>query len=288
MGVFLFILATGVLSGCVGTKTFHEVARAGDTVAVAAGWKHHFTRDNITVTITPSSGAPVVLPPNDQAVRAVINLYPDPVSSLLVSAETGQNLTPSAQTYASLVSSNFTKGDKDWWQTTAFIDLPATLPAGIATISISNPQGESVSSEVEIVSGPGRPNLFQSTTGSLTDSQLASMERVGHYAVGFTGSVIPFAIQLDLIHDPDLDQGGTGRAYVVNPRGDIKNVAWKNTGVNLRVILTPAKGTALGNMKDFKFYVSGGITGLQVLNVKAFDINGVPVTGVTASLTPGG
>lgn len=283
--VFLFLLALGVLSGCAGTRTFHEAARAGDTVALAAGWKQDFKRSNLTVTITPSSGAPVVYGPNDPAVRAVVNLYPDPVSSLVVSIETAQDLTPYARTYGNFITDNYTGGDKDWWQAAVFIDLPTTLPTGTATISISNPAGETASSTVEIVSGTGTPNTFRATGGPLNNNQLASMERVGHYTISFTGSTIPFAIQLDLAHDPDVDHGGAGRAYVVNPRGDLKNTAWKDDGVNLRVILTPAKGTVLGNMKDFKYYVAGGITGLQVVSVKAFDINGNPVTGVTAGVS---
>jgi hypothetical protein len=288
MNGFVFILAIVALGGCIGTRTFHDAARAGDTVALAAGWKHYYTRDNITVTITPSSGSSIVLPPNSPAVRAIVNLYPDPISSVMASPGSGQDLTPSAQSYASQVNTFFTFGDKDWWQTTVFLDLPSTLPVGTANININNPQGENLNAQVEIIPGTGQPNGFQATTGAITPSQLASLERVGHYTISFSGSTIPFAIQIDLSHNPDVDHGGTGRAYVVNPRGDLKNVAWKDDGTNLRLILTPAKGLVLGNMKDFKCYVAGGITGLQVVNVKAFDINGNPISEVTASVTSGG
>jgi len=285
MNGLLFILAMGILSGCIGAKTFHEYARAGDTVALAAGWKQNFSRDNITVTITPSSGAPVVYLPNDPAVRAVVNLYPDPVSSVLVSTETGQDLTTSAQTYGYLVNAGYTNGDKDWWQTTVFIDLPPIIPAGTASINISDSTGGTVTSAVEIIPGAGSPNTFDTTFGPLNVFQIASLERVTHYTVNFTGAAIPYAIQVDLLHDPDVDNGGAGRAYVVNPRGDIKNATWKDGGSNLRVILTPAKGTVLGNMKDFKFYVAGGVTGLQIVNVKPFDVNGNPLNGITAVIS---
>jgi hypothetical protein len=140
-------------------------------------------------------------------------------------------------------------------------------------------------SEVEIVEGNGQPNTFQATFGSLSKQQLASMERVPHYTVGFLGSTIPYAIQIDLAHDPDVDHGGAGRAHVTNPRGDLKGVAWKDDGSNLRVILAPAKRSVLGNMKEFKFYVAGGVTGLQVVNVKAVDIDGNSVPGISASIT---
>jgi hypothetical protein len=280
----ILVLSILVLQGCVGARTFHEVARAGDTVALAAGWKHYFSRDNITVTITPSSGSPIVYLPNDPAVRAVVNLYPDPLSSLLVSPKIGQDLTPSARTYASVVSNNYTNQDPDWWQTTVFVDLPDYLPSGTATISITNPQGESASPIVDIVDGAGRSNTFEATTGPTNEYQLASMERVGNYVVRFSGSTIPYAIQVDMVHDPDKAHGGTGVAYVINPRGDIKNVTWSDTGSNLRVILTPAKGAVLSNMFNYKFYVAGGVKNLSVLNIKAVDIDGNPVSGVTASV----
>jgi hypothetical protein len=87
-----------------------------------------------------------------------------------------------------------------------------------------------------------------------------------------------------MVHDPDKAHGGTGVAYVINPRGDIKNVTWSDTGSNLRVILTPAKDAVLSNMLNYKFYVAGGVKNLSVLNIKAVDIDGNPVSGVTASV----
>jgi len=110
------------------------------------------------------------------------------------------------------------------------------------------------------------------------------MQRAGHYTVNISGSTVPYAVQLDLVHAPDVDHGGAGKAHVINPRGDIKNVSWRDDGSNLRVMLMPAKGVALGNMKDFKFYVAGGVTGLNIISVKAVDTNGNPVAGVTGSI----
>lgn len=273
-----------VLEGCIGLRTFHEEARAGDTVALAAGRMTDFSRDHITVTITPSSGSPIVYAPNDPSVRAVVNLYPDPLSSLIVSEETNQELTPYAITYGSLVLGNVPNGEKDYWETSVFVDLPTNLPTGIATIDITSTSGESASSTVNIVSGTGTPNTFYTKWEPLNPNELHSMERVSHFTIDFKGSTIPFAIQMDLSHDPDVDHGGTGRAYVLNPRGDLKNVTWSDTGTNLRVIISPARGQALSNIHDYKFYVAGGITNLAVLSVKAVDINGNNVSGVTAKL----
>jgi len=281
----IIVVGLLMLGGCVGARTFHEMARAGDTVAVAAGRVKDFSRSNITVTITPSSGSPIVYPPNDPAVRAVVNLYPDPLSSLLVSMETQQDLTTSAQIYGNLVLNNIPNNEKDWWQTTVFVDLPTSLPTGTASIEISDPSGDYVYSELQIVDGVGTPNTFDAdVNGPLNTNELASMERVSHFTVGFNGATVPFGIQVDLSHSPDVDHGGSGRAYVVNPRGDLKNVTWSDTGTSMRVIISPARAQALSNIHDYKFYVAGGISNLAVQNVKAVDINGNSVSGVTATL----
>ncbi len=272
------------LSGCSGVQTYPAMARAGDTVAVAAGRRLDFGRDKITVTITASTGATIVYPPGDPAVRAVVNLYPDPLSSILVSPEVGEDLTPYARTYADLVDFNFTQGDRDWWQTAVFVDLPDTLPVGVATIDISSTSGETASAQFTVVSGIGQPEDFEAElNGPLNPAQLASLERVASYEVSFTGSTVPHAIQVDMIHDPDAANGGTGKAWVVNPRGDLKNLLWNDDGTSLRVLATPAGNRAPASLKEFRFYVTG-ISGLLVQGVKAVDAAGNPVAGISAQL----
>lgn len=273
-----------VFSGCSGNRTFHEYARAGDTVMVHAGWMQNFTPDNITVTITPYSGADIVLAPGDPAIRAVTYLYPDPVSSIIVSRETGQNLTPYAQTYAGTTSS-FTGGDKDWWQTAVFVDLPGTLPVGLATIAITNSAGEIAVSTLDIIEGSGSANQFNAESlGPMNPVHLDSLRRVSHYTVSFTGSTVPNSIQIDLAHDADKDNGGTGRTHLINPIGYIKNLAWSDDGVSTRVLLTPARGSMITEMHNFKFYVAGGIGNLNVQDVNGYDVDGNVVADITASI----
>jgi hypothetical protein len=283
----VFIL---VMSGCAGTQTFSGAARAGDTVAVAVGWRQNLTMNNITVTITtgpPSNRVTqAVYGPNDPAIRAVINLYPDPLSSLLVSPQVGADLTPYAQLYASTVDVNYTGYDKDWSQTVVYVDLPPGLPVGTAQIWVSGAgYANPPASTVEIVAGVGSPIAFATEGASLGPNQLLSMGRVPNQTVSFTGSTIPNAIQIDLAHDPDRDNGGVGKAYVVNTRGDIKSIAWRDDGLNLRVILTPTHNQPLSNLLDFKFNIAGGLTGLHVTNTLAYDANGNTIPGILPVLT---
>jgi len=283
------LLAILVSMGCAGTRTFHQLARAGDTVVVAGGWKHHFTKDNITVEIQPAdSGPSIFYPPNDPHVPVITNFYPDPLSSLIMSRQTGQSLTPYALTYADSVNTYFTDGDNDWWQTAVFVDLPDSLPEGLTTLIVTDPEGETATSTVNIVAGTGQPHSFRAEVlGAMSDDQLASLSRVDHYTVSFeTTTDVPEAIQIDLCHDPDVDHSGVGRAYVVNPIGYLKNAHWANqpSGTAVRVILLPTRSGEITQMLDYKFYVAGGVTNLGVSSIQAFDADGYPVSGVTAKI----
>ncbi len=285
MKICLCLLFAGaaLLSGCGGMRTFHEYARAGDTVALAAGWKHDFAKNKLTVTITPAAGSPIVIPPGDPSIRAVVNLYADPISSMVVSEKTGVDLTPGAGSnygYGWAVNQFFTYKDRDWYQTTVFLDLPATLTTGEATISIASTSGETASSTLSIIPGTGTPNTFKAVmNGELSNDQLVALERVPHFIVSFSGATAPYAMQLAFTHD-------AAGAYVANPRGDLKSLIWNDDGTNLKVILRPANSTGGNTLKDFKFYVTGTITSLNLVpnSLKAYDANGAAITGVTANI----
>ena len=276
-----------VMAGCAGTESFNHAARAGDSISLAVGWRQNLNKSNITVEITPvSTGIPVVYGPDDPAIRAVFNLYPDPLSSIIVSPQVGEDLTPSAQQYAGLMEANFVGPDKDWSQTVVFVDLPVDLPVGRASIQVSGGgYVDPPAARVVIVDGVGSPTNFSTEAGGLNAYQLDSLGRVDNYVVSFSGSVIPHVIQVDFSHDPDRDNGGVGKAHVVNPRGDIKNIVWHGDGVSLHAILGPSHNQPMSDLAEFKFYVAGGLTGLSVTDVKAYDIDGNEVAGVSAGVT---
>ncbi len=284
--ILALLISLLLLSACSGDKTFNDYARAGDTVAIAAGWKQNFNRENITVTITPSSGSLIVIPPGDPAIRASINFYPDPLSSAIVSRETGIDMSLYAQTYAQVVTANFTNDDKDWYQTTVYIDLPLTLPFGTTAIEITNPQGAIATSIVEIIDGTGTPSTFTAVNDlDLTLEMLNAFSRVQNYTINFSGSEIPYAIEIILMHDPDSTAGGTGKAYAVNPLGYKKNLHWSDNGTTMKAMLMPTTNAIPNHINDFKFYVAGNMSNLSVFSVNAFDINGNSVENITATST---
>ena len=98
-----------LMVGCAGLKPFHQVARAGDTVAIATGWQENWSRDNISIWVKENGSTLwTQYPANDPSIRAVVNFYPDPVSSLVVSNRTGQDITSFAQFYGDIRTTSFT------------------------------------------------------------------------------------------------------------------------------------------------------------------------------------
>lgn len=279
----LFIPLVISLSGCTATQTFSTSAQAGDTVALAVGWNKKISRQTMTVIFSPSFGSPVSYAPNDPGVRAVVKLYADPVSRLTVGTETGQDLGYSANTWGSMLYALGTNQDPDWYETVVFLDLPATLPTGTTNISILNALNQQVTPSpiaVNILPGTGNSNPFQTQNNvQLTPSMLGSLERADNSAVIFSGATIPYSIQVTLTHT-----SGVGVPWIANPRGDKKNIAWADINGTITAILTPNNGQTPTAFANFKFYVAGGLAGLTVTGVKAYDIYGNPVTGVTATL----
>jgi hypothetical protein len=281
----LVLLAVTALSACTGVKTFTTAARPGETVALAIGRQDALKRANVTVTIKPATGSDVIYAPLDPRVRSILNLYPDPVSKAIVRQRTN-NPTSIGMPIEQLI----TGGDPDWWQTFILLDLPTGIDQGTATISITDSLGAIIQpASVEVLAGASTRNPFgirwfssafsvDSTAGPVLTAP-ADLERESQYVVDFAGDIIPHAVQIEFSHAT-----GIGAAYVVNPRGDLKNVTWSDDGTNLKVIVTPTTGLTTTQIKDFKFYVTGGLTGLTRTNLMAYDQSGVRVNGVTATV----
>ena len=281
------VLSVFLIAGCAGTQTFNQYAKSGETVAIATGYQPDWSRDNISVWVQEQGGSYVQYPANDARIRAVVNFYPDPLSSLVVSNRTGQDVTSYAEGYGNTITNTFTSGDRDWYQTVVFFDLPDPMNAGIANVYVEEVANTSnfVNTTVEIVGTGGLPHAFGTTAGGpLQRVHLAALERPSHYAVTLTDSgTVPHAVQIDFTHDT-----GVGKAYVVEPISGVKNISWTDDGTNLRVVILPAEDTALRTIDDFKFYVVGAVTNLVPVpsSTEAFDINGVDVAGVSPVVTP--
>ena len=283
--IIMLFLCTALLISCGALRTFHEYARAGDTIAIPVGVQSNFNKDNITVTITPSSGSPIELTAIDPKIRGIINFYPDPISSMNISRELRTNLTPSSRTYGDVMLAT-ANNDKDYFQTVVFIDLPTTLPVGLTQVEVRNDSGVYHQATLNVIGGVGSANSFESDWNgglSLDDNMLDSLARTSHTTVNIDSAVIPHAIEISFTHDPDDSIGGAGKAFVVNPLGYRKALHWSDDGTNMTIIMNESKAGLIDHMNDYKFYITGTVTGLQFSAVEGYDINGVLIPDVTVT-----
>ena len=281
LGLFcIFAVASGTNGNAMA-----DTARPGEIVSLSLGYQHQMTRQNIRVMITPASGLPVMYEASHPNIRGVINRYPDPVSRLSVGIQTQQELGVDAQAFGQKLTEQVTEHDQDWWDTTVFVELPTSLPNGPALIAVSGPQGLITQDpiKVEIVEGVGSAAdpfaHLDLSDPTVSGNFLTTLERAEHVTVTFSGSSVPHCIQVDLLRD-----AGIGTPWVINPRGDLKNVTWGDDGGKLRVMLTPPNGQTPSHLGHFKFYVAGGVSGLQVTDIRAYDQEGNVMTDLTAQI----
>lgn len=280
--IIILIISINSLYGCTGQNVFGLAARSGDTVAFTVGYYPNLSRQGITVTITDSLGAQTIYNPGDANVRGLINAYPDPLSYLVVGKTTNQDLTEGFESgLGSIIEFVTTDGSKEYLQTTLIMDLPVGMSSGNATVEIT-PTGDASlpAANIEILSGSGTSDIFGTHQNvTIVPEMVKTMERANHYEINFqAASPMPYGVQINFTHNADVDNAGVGRAHVVNPRGDIKTVSWSDDGTNLNAIILPSKNQTLTDMKDFKFYIAGGITGLVLLDAQGFDVNGNSVS----------
>lgn len=290
------------IGGCTGLQTFSTAAKPGETISLAAGWQPQLTRNNLTVVITPEGGAPITYLPNDHRVRTVFQSYIDPLAKILVADKAnvtfpGAGLPNYPADENSPISFNSlgagfsgsvryaAGGSNDWFDTFVLLDLPITLPAGMATIDLSS-DGAPVGSRVTVEVLPGTPALRNRfAMGGAFDGLfglIRSIERAPHFSIQFSGptGVVPHSMEVDFTRT----LASSGNAWVTHGRGDLLNLSWADNGSLLKVMRTPVNGTTTNLLSDFNFYVTGAVTALTVNNVKAYDSAGNPLPGFSASL----
>jgi len=287
--ILLFAILIVNITGCAGVESFGVIARGGDTVSLATGYTSSLSREKITVTITDKAGTVTTYLPNDPAVRALVNVFPDPLSYLMVGGTSGKPIRGNEVTWTTFID-NLVTNKGEFLQSLLFLNLPSSMATGNATISIM-PDGAAeplpditvkiVSETGDITSNTGAPASFDNYNDVIIDSAaLRSLERSGYKSIDFsTTSTIPHAIQIDITHGNLVGEYYDFASHVVNPRGDLLNIAYKDDGANFRAILTPVKSSGIERIEDFKFYISGGVEKLSpsITSVSGYDVNGNPV-----------
>lgn len=277
------LLFAAALAGCSGGETFSKVARAGDTVLVAIGTNISLSRATVSVRITDGAGVVTQYPLGDARIRAAMNLYPDPVSNLMMGWFTNQNINSEEPAYGN-DATILSNPKHDWREAMVFVDLPASMAVGPATIEVTTGNGTVKSSTVEIVAGVGSPHNFGFTEISNSGDSVQrfqSLERARFNRVYLKlGPQTPAqAVQITLTHAPDMDHGGAGRVFVTHARPDLMSLNWHDDGTTLRVIMSRAGAApATATQKPmFSFYVAGGIKDLTPVAAVAVDATGTPL-----------
>jgi hypothetical protein len=272
-----------LLAGCTATNTFSTAVRSGDTVALAVGWNIPVNMNNLTAQITDSSGMITNYGLGDSRFRTVAQLYPDPVSDVVTGTQTLQNYDGRWDSGIGYFFNQITSNDPDWNQTVVYMDLPQGMATGVATINLAGPSGNLTAKplKVNVLPGMGVSNPFNTAGYGPASDYLYAAERHNYYTITFTGATIPSAIQVDMTRT-----AGVGAPWVTQGRGDLKNLSWRDDGsTSLRVMLSTNHGAPMADIKGFKFYVAGRITGLEVTNVSAYYATGAPVSGIVANVS---
>lgn len=277
---------TGFLVGCTGVNTFTTGARPGETVAVALGYQQKVNRSNLTVNITPQSGLPYAYSPGDIRVRTVFQAYPDPVSKLVV-ADRAQTVYGTMfpdyiiNMWGENIRGSLTGGDNDWSETFVLFDLPTDIASGVASLQFAA-DGVNLTAApitIEVLSGPAASTqpfqYFSGTTPNM--APYTGAERASHFVVKFTGPAGTIPNSIEAVFSRTV--GPIGDPWVTHGRGDLKNLMWSDNGSEIKVMLTPVKGEPLTSLQDFKFYVTGSVTALNLVSLKAYDALGNLLSG---------
>lgn len=282
------VCLTGFLVGCTGVNTFTTGARPGETIAVAIGYQQKVNRNNLTIYVTPQSGSPYTYGPGDTRIRTVFQAYPDPVSKLVVADRA--HTTYGTQFPDYIIDAwgngvrNLTNGDNDWSETFVLFDLPTDIANGAASLQFTS-GGLNLTAApitIQVLPGPAASTQpFQYFNGTYPNqAPYTGGERASHFVVNFTGPEGTIPNSIEAVFSRTL--GSTGDPWVTHGRGDLKNLMWSDSGSEIKVMLTPVKGEPLTSLKDLKFYVTGSVTTLSLVSLKAYDVSGNPLSGFDA------
>lgn len=287
------IIALVAINGCTAMHPFPNVARGGDTVALAVGSPADMTKTNTTATFTSDiDGVVVDITTN---IRSIFKLYADPASKVY---ETNGN------TDDLVFSSKHSP-----WITIVALDLPQGLTVGAGNIAFNTTAtypdvGSHINNlliPLEIVAGTGSPNSFTYEFG--IGSQLAGdLTNLESQQVAVFGPTIPSvacpcpdyaAIEVKATIPTALGSLYPSLIKVIPEDLTVATISGRNftqgvNGQNITAIFT-------SNTQKLKYYEAqfsvalnslSSFTGTPTINsVRYFDIDGNEVTGPVADYT---
>lgn len=150
--IFLVSMVSLLSGGCTALQPFPNVARGGDTIALALGSAQDMTRANTSATFTSDTdGVPIDITSN---IRSIFKLYADKASKL--------------NEYGSMTSSLVDSSKHSPWVTIAVVDLPEGLAIGTGKLHFNTTANypdigshiNNIDLGLEIIPGIGSSNSF--------------------------------------------------------------------------------------------------------------------------------
>ena len=194
--MFFIVLISLLGGGCTALQTFPQVARPGDTVALAIGSPDGMNKSNTTASYIPDADPsnPIDLTSN---IRSIFKLYADKTSIVYEKSDPGQ---PWRGLFTDLITSG---SGHEPWLTVMVVDLPGSMPAGTGRVEVRTtatypPLVSSHINDLEtdgfridleildpVTAGVGSPNPFEYQRGqSVTASgDLTTLEPLPHALV---------------------------------------------------------------------------------------------------------
>ncbi|MDH5570652.1 MAG: hypothetical protein OEY89_02740 [Gammaproteobacteria bacterium] len=279
-----------IASGCTALQPFPNVARSGDTVALAIGSPDDMSRANTTATFTSDvDGVPIDITSN---IRSIFKLFADPASRIY---------NPNNITATLVESSKHTP-----WITIAVIDLPLGLQVGAGNIEFNTSAvypdiGSHINDlqlPIEIIAGTGSSNSFDyelgkgaSVSGSLTQLEPQARAVFGPTIPSAACPCPTYAAIEVKVAIPTLE--GTIPAEVRVIPDDLTMLTQSSRNMLHGVSsdgqeLTVSFLSPTGSLEYYEaqFSVVQKMTGTPTINsIKYFDLNGNEVTGPVSDYT---
>ncbi len=282
--VLASLLTILIQYGCSGLQPLPTAARSGDTIVLGIGTIRGLDRGDVTATLTSASDPdnPVDI---TTGIRAVFNLYPDPVSEA------------ARYSVANAVGHSM--------QTMVVLDLPQNLPTGSATIDIDTNIGlilPNISDQtIEILPGVGSAHDFGDAWNLVEVLDITSLEPLSHGIITTVGNDFSFPIsaaQFEIDFDETNVNGDVFQAVVV-PKDILDltgqsvtfypNITWAHDGDKLKVqVLCPNCVIPQGFFRIHVIYPPEvNNPTLSLVSAKAWNNVGAEINNVDFQLTIG-
>lgn len=284
--IIIFLL---VMQGCTATHTFPKIARAGDTISLMVAGSENARTNTTDVVLEDANGGVHDLQASG-LVRSVFNLRADGKAS-------GAHYSPYLEMYFS-----WNEGH-DPVQTVLVTDLPASLPSGIATLTVDpnvgdNASGVSLPAEfkLEIIPGTGNQDTFTRQPGS-DPADFDRLEPAPYAKLSFGTSYDEIIGAAELIVDFDETFVNPDDINIFVPQANVRGnysdpgafgdnqrmVYWHQDGDKLYIDVIAPQGIKAVFLKLYAIHPDGidGSPNFQITTSNIYDIDGNPI-----SLTP--